>query len=574
MNNQTEQSFELEGSKAVKKRGLAIVILVCVLVAVLLLNVAVSLIIYKKVAYIDLTRPKYSEMGGFYTFSDGLKITMDESVIPSVNRINDERRASGLDGLKIEIIFCDDADKLNADEQTKMIQHTARQLQSKYSNHIELKYVNVTKNPAAVQNYKVTSATTIYPTDVIISFGTEFIVHGKASFYTVDTDTGEVWAYNGEKRFAASILSLTRADSPVCVLTTNHGESLFDYSGNTPKVKDEYSTFMDVITAAGYEVQLIDLEKDEIPDECRMIICFSPASDFKAFGSLGESGISEIEKLDKYLDDSKSFFYICDPSTPKLPNLEEYLSEWGIKPARVENAAGLSQNYTLFDSESSANSDGSLMIGKYATEGYGASITADLRAGSYPPAVAFGSSTAILCSDSYTKTSVLLDQQTLKKTYIYSYYNNGISRTMYDVFTTHNTAYAKTGGEVYEHASDTNLFSLFTLTEETKQVQEDSFHMANLSSYVLGLSSTEFLKNEFLESKAYGNADVLMAALRATSTENVPVNIDFKAFYDAKIEDTLFAFTKTTPIVVALCAIPTALCFIVGAVVCIKRKFL
>ena len=574
MNNQKEQSFELEESNVGKKRRLSIAIFVCVIVAVLLLNVAVSLLIYKKVAYIDLTRPKYSEMGGFYTFSDSLKKAMDESVIPSVERINNERISSGLDKLKIEIIFCDDADRLDSDEQTKMIQHTARQLQSKYPKHIELKYVNVTKNPSAVQNYKVTSSTTIYPTDVIVSFGTEFIVHGKASFYTVDTDTGEVWAYNGEKRFASSILSLTRADSPVCVLTTNHGESLFDYSDGTPKVKDEYSTFMDVIAAAGYEVQFIDLEKDEIPAECRMMICFAPTSDFKAFGSIGESGVSEIEKLDRYLDDSKSFFYICDTSTPKLPNLEEYLAEWGIKPARATDAAGIEQNFALFDSQNSANSDGSLMIGKYATDGYGASITADLRAGSYPPTVAFGSSTAILCSDSYTKTTVLLDQDTLRKTYIYSYYNNGISRTMYDIFTSNSTAYAKIGGEVHHHASDTDLFSLFTLTEEENQVQEDSFNMVNLSSYVLGLSSTEFLKNEFLDSRAYGNADVLLAALRATSTETVPVNIEFKAFYDGKINDTLFAYTKTTPIVVTLCVIPTALCLVVGAVICIKRKFL
>ncbi len=574
MNNQTESNLELDESNVQKKRGLSVIILVCVLVAVLLLNVAASLLVYKKVAYIDLTRPKYSEVGGFYTFSDGLKTAMDESVIPSVDRINDEREASGLDRLKIEIIFCDDADKLNSNEQTKMIQHTARQLKSRYSSHIDLRYVNVTKNPAAVQNYKVTSATSIYPTDVIVSFGTEFIVHGMASFYTTDEDTGEVWAYNGEKKFASSILSLTRADSPVCVLTTNHGEGLFNYSNGTPTVKDEYSAFMKIIEGAGYEIQLIDLEKDEIPAECRMMICFAPTSDFKAFGNLGESGVSEIAKLDKYLDESKSFFYICDPSTPELPHLEEYLSEWGIKPARVNTAAGIQQNYALFDTQSSANSDGSLMIGKYATSGYGSSITADLRAGTYPPAVAFGSSTAIGHADSYTKTTVILDQDTLAKTYIYSYYNNGVSRTMYDIFTSNSTAYATVGGSVYEHASENNLFSLFTLTEETNQVQEDSFNLANLSSYVLGLSSTEFFKDEFLESRAYGNADVLLAALRATSTETVPVNLEFKVFYNAEIDNATFAFTKTTPIVVALCVIPTTLCVIVGAVVCIKRKFL
>ncbi len=574
MNHQIENDTELEVQKSNKKRGLSIIILICVLVAVLLLNVAVSMLAYKKVLDIDLTRPKYTEMGGFYTFSDGLKTVMDESVIPSVDEINSQRAEKGLEKIKVEIIFCDDADVLEADEQTKMIHHTARQLQSRYPDHIELRHVNVRKNPSSVEDYKVTSSTSIYPTDVIISFGTEFIVHGMVSFYTLDNDTGEVWAYNGEKKFASSILSLTRADSPVCVLTTNHGESLFDYSSGQPKVRDEYSTFIEIIRGAGYELELIDLEKNEIPESCRMMICFAPTKDFKAFGSLGESGVSEIEKLDRYLDDSKSFFYICDQSTPKLTNLEEYLEEWGIKPARVTTAAGLNENYSLYDSQSSANSDGSLLIGKYATSGYGTSITADLRQGSYPPAAVFGNATAITWSDTYTKTPVILDEDTLEKTYIYSYYNNGVSRTMYDIFTTNSSAFAKIGGEVYEHASENNLFSLFTLTEEVTQIQEDSFNLVNLSSYVLGLSSTEFLKNEFLDSSSYANADVLLAALRATSTETVPVNLEFKAFYEAEIDDTVFAFTNTTAITVALCVIPVSICLVVGAVVCIKRKFL
>lgn len=573
MNNQTDNDFQPETTVG-KKRGLSVIILVCVLIAVLLLNVVVSTLAYKKVLDIDLTRPKYTQMGGFYTFSDGLKTVMEQSVIPSIDEINSQREAKGLESIKVEIIFCDDADILEADEQTKMIHHTARQLYSRYSDYIELRHVNVRKNPSSVEDYKVTSSTNIYPTDVIISFGTEFIVHGMISFYTLDNDTGEVWAYNGEKKFASSILSLTRADSPVCVLTTNHGEGLFDYSSGQPKVRDEYSTFIEIIRGAGYELELIDLEKDEIPQDCRMMICFAPTTDFKAFGSLGENGVSEIEKLDRYLDDSNSFFYICDQSTPTLTNLEEYLEEWGIKPARVTTAAGLDENYSLFDSQSSANSDGSLLIGKYATSGYGASITADIRSGAYPPAAAFGNATAITWSDTYTKTPVILNKDTLEKTYIYSYYNNGVSRTMYDVFTTSSTAYNKIGGEVYEHASDNNLFSLFTLTEEVTQVQEDSFNLVNLSSYVLGLSSTEFLKNEFLDSSAYANADVLLASLRATSTETVPVNLEFKAFYESEIDDTIFAFTNTTSITVALCVIPVSICLIVGAVVCIKRKFL
>ena len=574
MNERLEFDTELEVSDKIRKqkRRLGTIITVTVLVAVLLINAAFGIIIYNKTAYIDLTRAKYEDMGNFYTVSNDLKTVMETEVIPTIDGINAQRAADGLDALKIKIIFCQDSDLLEENEQTKMVHHTVRGLSSRYPNYFDVTYRDVQKYPASVQEYKVTSATTILPTDVIVSFGSEFNVHGLVSFYTLDTDTGEVWAYNGEKKLASTILSLTRADSPICVLTTNHGESLFETIGGEVKVRAEYSTFMDVIRASGYKIELIDLEHDDIPENTRMMICFAPTTDFKAFGNLGESGVSEISRLDKYLDDARAFLYVCDQETPSLPNLEEYLEEWGIKPTRVTVQSGLSENYALFDNQSSADSSGSLLIGKYVTSGYGASLTADLRANAYPPTVTFGSSTALSPSDNYTKTFITPEDG--EKSIIYSYYNNGVSRTMYDVFTTNSSAYAMIGGSVYEHASDNNLFRLMTLTEEVNQVQEDNYSLANLSSYVLGVSSTEFFKNEFLDSAAYGNSDILLAALRATSTETVPVNLEFKVFYDGVINDSVYATAKTTGTVIALCTIPLCLLAIAGIFVCVRRKYL
>ena len=559
--------------KSNSKRRIRKLICASVLVAVLLLNILVGAIIYSRVAYIDLTEAKYDDMTGFYTFSDSLESVMDTEVIPSIEKINSDRAKEGLDPLSVNITFCQDADIIEGDEYSRLVHHTARQIAAKYSDAVKISYVNVEKHPSKVQKYKVTSATTIYPTDVIVEFGTEFNVHGQSSFYTLDSDTGEIWAYNGEKKFASTILSLTRADSPICALTTNHGETLFEDKNGVLTVREEYSTFIDVIRAAGYKILPLNLETDEIPESCRMMVCFAPTKDFKAFGSLGATGVSEIARLDEYLDDAKSFFYVCDASTPRLDNLEEYLSEWGIAPTRVTASSGIEENYKLFDNESSANADGSLIIGKYETAGYGASLTTDLRAGGYPPAVAFGSATAISPSEAYTKSFVLHNDDGSSKSTIYTYYNNGVSRTMYDVFTTYSSAYAEIGGALYTHASDNNLFRLLTLTEEVNQVQEDSFTLANLSSYVVSLSSTEFFKNEFLNSSAYGNADVLLATLRATSSETVPVNINFKAFYSAEIESNTYAKAKIGVTTLVLCLCPVLIFSVAGVVVCVRRKY-
>lgn len=553
------------------KRGT--LIFVSVIVLVLLLNVVLGIFSYKKLWYIDLSEPKYTNMESFFTASEEFYAAIEDNVVPSVEKINAERKALGLEPLKVKIIFCRDADLIDKSSDTRLVHYTARQLAEKFSDYIEIEYTDSEKNPSSVQAYKVTSASRINPTDVIVTFGGEYVVHGLLSFFLTDTDTGETWGYNGEKKFASTIISLTLADSPVCAITTNHGEGLFDYDGGAPTLKDEYTTFIKIIEGAGYEVEFIDLEHDEIPEDCRMMICFAPSKDFRAYGNLGESGVSEIRKLDKYLDASNAFFYICDTNTPVLENLEEYLSEWGISPAREQSASGLFETYRLFDDRNSTDSEGASVTGKYTSSGYASTITADLRALPYPPAVSFGSATALLPAENYDRAIVLPTKEGGEKSIIYSYYHNGITRTMYDIFTTYETAYARVGNEI-RHAGENNLYSLFTITEEVKEVQESSLSTVTLSSYVLGLSSTHFLTNEFLDSASFGNADVLLAVLRATSYETVPVNIDGKAFYDEQINDAIFALTNTTLPLVLLMAIPLTLCTVTGVVVCVKRKYL
>lgn len=574
---ETAEQKDMGSHGKTRRRALSIIIVTATLAAVLLLNVLLGLLVYKKVAYIDLTQPKYTNMTGFYTFSSDLESVMESSVIPSIDGINSDRQERGLDPLKVQIIFCRDSDLLDADSDAKQVHHTAKQLRSKYPDHIELLYRDVVKDPSSVSQYKVTSATSIYASDVIIAFGTEFNVHGLVSFFTLDSDTGETWGYNGEKKFASTILSLTRTDTPVCALTTNHGEQMFKRQGENISVRDEYSAFLNIIEGAGYKIELIDLENDPIPDNCRMMICFAPTSDLTAFGSIGGSGSSEIQKLDKYLDSQSSFFYITDPSVPPLPNLEEYLSEWGIAPAHVSTASGEIKSYVLKDRDNCIDGEGALITGRYETEGYGASITADLRDLPYTPSAVFGSSTAILPSPNYDREIILPDSADGKKTAIYSYYNNGVYRTMYDILTANSTSSAMIDGDVYEHASENNLFRLFTLTEESRQIQEDSYGMVSLSSYVLAMSSTDFFKNQYLDSAAYGNADILLCALRATGTETVPVNIDPKAYYSYEIDADSYIYTQTTAykIISTICALlPAVATVTAGVVVCVKRKYL
>ena len=544
------------------------VITAIVLLAVVVFNILFSVIGDRQMFYIDLSQTLYkSGKTNMYTLSDDCKDMIADRVIPMIDQTNEERAARGEDPIKLNIVFCSDRDVLEDNELTRYVSYTARAIAKRFPDHVSVQYIDISTNPSSVQKYKVNSAATLYNSDVIVEFGSEYLVQGVNSFYYTESTADKPWAYNGEQRLTAMIMSVTRVESPICCITSNHGESLFDGNGN---VKEEYSTFISLIESAGYTVQILDLENEDIPENCRMIITFDPSEDYKAFGELDEGEVSEIEKLDKYLDQSKSFFFICNPDTPKLPSLEEYLEEWGVSVNRDEN----SENYVIEDQINCTNGGvGSVVVGNYATAGLGATLTEDMRKSAYPTKVIFGNSTAIAPADNYVRRYAAATETTDEYVY-YSYYKNGVVRTMLDIFTTYNTASALTNGEVYEIATDSNLFKLMTISQETKQLQETNLTSVTKSSYVLALASTEFLTNEVLDSKSYGNTDVLLSALRNTGNETVATNLSLKGLYVYEIKDeAAYKDCNTSAWLYCLVLIPPVLVFSAGVVITIRRKY-
>ena len=544
------------------------VITAAVVLTIIVLNILFSTIGDGQMLYVDLSRARYkSSESNMYTLSDDCSDMIADRVIPMIDQVNKERESRGEDPIKLNIVFCSDRDILEKDGLTRYVSYTARAIEKNFPNHVNVQYINIATNPSSVQKYKVNSAATLYNSDVIVEFGSEYLVQGINAFYYTEDTEDKPWAYNGEQRLTAMIMSVTRVESPICCLTTNHGETLFDGNGN---IKDKYSTFISLIESAGYTVQLLDLEKEDIPEECRMIVTFDPTEDYRAFGELTEGEKSEIEKLDKYLDGSNSFFYICNPDTPVLKNLEEYLEEWGVTVSRDENE----HNYVMEDRVNCMDGGtGSIVLGNYATAGLGATLTEDMRKSAYPAKVVFGNSTAITPADNYIKRFAAATDTTPAYEY-YGYHKNGVSRTMLDVFTSYNTATAFAGGKQYEIATDSHLFKLMTITHEPKQVQESNLTSITQSSYVLALGSTEFLSNEVLDSTAYGNTDVILSALRNTSNETVATDLALKGIYVYEVTDT-FAYRACKPTVWLYCLtlIPPVLIFVAGTVITIRRKY-
>lgn len=544
-------------SRKLRYGGTSVILTALIIAAVVIVNVIFSALTQKFMWYADLT-PEL-----LYTLSDeAIALVRDgddefgsASPIEMVDKFREE---SGNDELSINIIFCTDPDTLEANSTQRYVYHTALELQDKFPSYINVENYNIVRNPSAVSKYKTNSLSNIYTSSVIIECGTEYRVRELRTFFTFsDSSDDEPWAYNGEKAFISSILAVTRAESPVACVTTNHGEGFED------------SEFLNTLIDAGYVVRTLDMSADDIPENCRLLVIFDPIEDFLV--SDGISEVDEIEKLDEFLDGTNSMMVFMDPATRRLNNLEDYLEEWGISFDRYKSGDS-EVSHLIMDRSQALTTDGQTFKAEYVTTGMGGSLTSDMRSRPTPQSIIFGNAMSISYSDVFSPTHYTPeDSSEDSEEFDYaSYYVDGVSRSIYDVFTTSENAVAMADGNVVEKATATNKLKLMTVSVENRTTQESNYSTISESSYVLACGSTEFASSKMLQSNSYGNGDLLLTALRYMGREPVPVGLTFKPFADSTI-DTVTT-SEATQYTVVLAAVPALAALIVGVVVIVRRK--
>lgn len=526
-------------SRALKYGSVSAVLSVLLIAAIILVNVIFTMLADKYLWYVDMTQ------ADLYTLSDACY-----DLLADVSE-------------DVTIYFCDQPDNLDENTTQRLVHHTALELANKMSN-IHVVYLDIWKNPSSVDKFKRSSDESIYSTSVIFESGTEWATYALRSFFTFSTSTDDTpWAYSGEKTFSSAILSVTRTESPIACVTMNHGETF-----NT-----DASALLNVLSDTGYRVQSINLATDEIPEDCRLIVVYNPTDDF-IVKEEGISDISEIAKLDQFLDGLNAMMVFMNPDNPVLPNFEEYLEEWGIKFLRyTDNITGHVYSEKVKDSQNALTQDGLTIIGEYTTEGLGASIHKDMRAYGSPAKVIFKNVMPIVYPDRYKATTYHPEDATSENDttgqFSYGIYSSssGVNREIHAVFTSYSTAETVADGKTIEKATETEKFRLMTVTREQRMIDNSNAD----SSYVWACGSIDFAKNAFLQSNTYGNTDLLMYSMHTMGKEYVPTGLEFKIFDNTTIEGltTAAADQYTWSLII----IPPAISFVVGSVVIIRRKY-
>ena len=539
-----------------------------VIATVILLNVLMTLLCSSNLWFADMTSGQFREndiplYGGMYTLSESAE-NMMKRTFDDVNANREEG-----DGVKVDIIFCADPDLLCKNQYMRYIYYTALEMQKAFPDSIRVTTKDVWSNPSSVNAYRTNSYSSIYQTNVIVASGSEFRVYNQRAFYTHSESTDTVpWAYNGEKTFLKGIIAVTKADAPIACLTTNHGEPFATEEG-----KANYSAFLNVLRGAGYEVRFLDLSKDEIPENCRLIVTFDPQTDFLSkFNSGDPNAISETIKLDAFLGNAYSFMIFVDADTPKLPNLEEYLVKWGISLKRYEEGNGM-----VYDPGNALDGAGASFVGTYETEAMGGSITQDMRQYGIAPKIVFSNAMGIEYSSSYEYAYEMADETNGTGAFTYGYYSsNKETREIYDIFRSGETSliYPKKDGAIATDAVDTTgNFRLMTLTRQSRYIGEgQGYTSVNDASYVCAVGSTEFASNAVLNSNAYGNTDLLLEILRVIGREIEPVGIKFKPLYSSVAGEQYVLEAQPLKKTMTLVLLPAVACALSGIVVLVKRR--
>jgi ABC-2 type transport system permease protein len=191
---------------------------------------------------------------------------------------------------------------------------------AKYNSNIKIEYVDYDKNPTAVAQYADES---VGQYDIVVSTtgtdGKERYKHIAASDLLIaetDSDTGSqsVVGNQAEQQIDTALDYVTSSVLPTVLFTQGHNE---DTTNNG---------LQDLLKGENYTVSTVNTTSTAIDEKASAIAIVDPTSDFSS---------DEIDKIDKFLKNDgkfgKNIFVFLDPSTKPLPNLEDYMTEWGVK---------------------------------------------------------------------------------------------------------------------------------------------------------------------------------------------------------------------------------------------------
>ncbi len=282
--------------------------------------------------------------------ADGL-FTISEETVAALEGVKDTTR--------YEIIFCAEKDMVNSTAKGYYVWNCADEFAKEVEN-ITLRYLDVS-NPNDLAYFRADSDPS--STTVIVAAYDKDAPAGAQpnsfrrlsydNFFTSDTTSGEIFAFDGEYKFALTLLGLSTV-KPSVYFVTGHGE-------NNDEQTPLYQLFLD----AGYVVSVVDLTRDSINTDSAVLVINNPKKDIGAYERSDEEGnpytVDEVSKIITFLRSHRGNLVVfADFYKYKLPNLQELMSQYGIgvyTEGYVEQANSLTEDHRTLVATYPTNAD-------------------------------------------------------------------------------------------------------------------------------------------------------------------------------------------------------------------------
>ncbi len=282
--------------KKFKYGSLATVITVVVIAIIVVINVILEIAADKVNMKIDLTQDQI------------FQISQDS--IDYLNTLSEDDN--------IEIIAM--ADESVFENSSYVYYKQAYEVLKKYvanSDKVTLKFVDMTKDPTYIEQFKVMYSGQISEYSIIVRHGDRMKVFSIQDLYNVEVDQNtyeqKITSSKAEQVITSAIMYVTDPSLMKAVI--------FDVqvagSDNT-----NITTMLD---RNGYEVVTINPLNDPIPEDATIVVINAPLNDFPE--DLVQRVYEYLENDGKY---GKNLMYIADYNQNATPNIDAFLSEWGI----------------------------------------------------------------------------------------------------------------------------------------------------------------------------------------------------------------------------------------------------
>lgn len=309
------------------------------------------------------------------TVGFGLYYTPTEELDMSISDASDGKFSS-YSGDGVDVIFCRASSTFDDEKGTKdqafYFHRTAKEFEKKYPNLVKIKYVNILTKRMEPNNELVDLspyqnnedgevAYPLYESSIIFENretkkNRVVTDAAAAAFYAGNgADTSSYQAYVGEEVFSSMVSWVLASDTKKAYYTTYHGESSEVY-------------FSSMLACAGYEFDILDLRKENVPDDADLVIISNPTQDFEK--SVQGGPVSEIDRLTHYLASGGNLYVSFDPYAKKLTNLEALLSEsYGISFIETVEGKNVFKNIVR-DTGKSISADNFAILAGFADTKY------------------------------------------------------------------------------------------------------------------------------------------------------------------------------------------------------------